>query len=126
MSSTLTPPHICFWAKLGSETWPEVYHPVLCHLVDVAQVCHQLRKTVLRQPLKARMAAVLRLETEAAGQWIAFWAGSHDIGKVSPCFQAKSDAARTRLRTEGHDFNQLDDVPHGSLSAHFLPELLSQ
>ena len=30
-----------FWAKLGHETWPDVYHPVICHLIDVGQVARE-------------------------------------------------------------------------------------
>jgi hypothetical protein len=25
-----------FWAKLGNAIWPEKYHPVVWHLIDVA------------------------------------------------------------------------------------------
>jgi hypothetical protein len=28
--------NLSLWAKLGNKTWPEEYHPVICHLVDVA------------------------------------------------------------------------------------------
>jgi hypothetical protein len=31
-------PLLSFWAKLGNETWPDKYHPVICHLIDVAKV----------------------------------------------------------------------------------------
>ena len=30
-----------FWAKLGGTTWPDKYHPVICHLIDVAAVTMQ-------------------------------------------------------------------------------------
>jgi len=36
-----------FWAKLGQATWPEEYHPVQCHLVDVAAVTRRLELKVL-------------------------------------------------------------------------------
>lgn len=31
--------HPCtFWAKLDRASWPDEYHPVICHLIDVGQV----------------------------------------------------------------------------------------
>jgi hypothetical protein len=27
--------HLALWATLGTETWPEKYHPLLCHFIDV-------------------------------------------------------------------------------------------
>jgi hypothetical protein len=29
---------MCFWGNLGKATWPEQYHPVLCHVIDVAAI----------------------------------------------------------------------------------------
>ena len=49
-----------FWAKLGTETWPERYHPVICHLIDVGQVAHALWERVLRAPLKKWVARQAR------------------------------------------------------------------
>jgi hypothetical protein len=30
------------WAKLGNATWPDEYHPVMCHLIDVAAAASNL------------------------------------------------------------------------------------
>jgi hypothetical protein len=32
---------LAFWAKLGAHTYPDRYHPVLCHLIDVGFVARQ-------------------------------------------------------------------------------------
>jgi CRISPR-associated endonuclease/helicase Cas3 len=119
-------PSLLLWAKLGTKDY-EHRHPVVCHLMDVAAVCLQLWKLVLRDASKRRLANSLALEPDVAGRWLAFWAGAHDIGKVAPCFQAKdrSGAARAALSAEGFDFPAGEDVPHGIISTRILAELLA-
>ncbi len=119
-----TLPHL--WAKLGQD-YPGEFHPVACHLIDVAQVCLRLWNDVLRPSLKARISDALGLAPEAAGRWVAFWAGAHDVGKISPAFQAKNDAARAALTGLGLTFPPLlDDRPHGTVSAGVLRDLLAE
>ena len=116
-----------FWAKLGSSTWPEQYHPVLCHLIDVGQVTRQLWHAVLRPKLRAWVTSRLGLiDQAAAGAWLAFWAAAHDIGKLTPCFQAKgkSDDLIARLRQARFDF-PCGTRPHGDLSTTILADLLA-
>src|SRR4051812_6190637 len=98
--------HLLLWAKLGRDVY-ERRHPVLCHLADVAAVCLALWEHVLREAPKRRLAEAVNLAPPAAGRWLAFWAGAHDVGKVAPCFQAKdhSGAARAALAAEGFDFD---------------------
>jgi hypothetical protein len=82
------------WAKLGhsaARTKPR-YHPLLCHLLDVAVVARELWQSVLSVPARQHVADALGLDVDAAGAWIAFWAGVHDIGKACPAFQHRSDA----------------------------------
>src|SRR5262245_9204281 len=98
---------LLFWAKLGSATWPEKYHPVACHLIDVGQVARRLWADVVRPKVREWVAARLRLADDStAGAWLAFWAATHDIGKPTPCFQSqgKTDNLTTRLKQVGFDF----------------------
>jgi CRISPR-associated endonuclease/helicase Cas3 len=113
------------WAKLGSETWPEKYHPVLCHLIDVGQVARRLwDKGVFRRKMREWITTRLGLPDEsAAGAWLAFWAAAHDIGKVSPDFQAqgKTDELKTRLAAAGFNFEHSGEKKqHGVLSTVVL------
>lgn len=118
-------PLLDLWAKLGTG-YPAEYHPVVCHLLDVAHVTLSLWEQVLPLPLKERMARALRLPPDTAGRWVAFWAGSHDLGKVSPGFQAKSDEAKEALKRLGLQFPvQPKPAPHGTVSAAVLGALLS-
>lgn len=119
-------PHLALWAKLGNHPYPECYHPLLFHLIDVAQVCRQLWQSVLRDSLKKRLANSFGLSVDDCGCWFSFWAGAHDIGKASPCFQCKgnSDGLVELLKSQGYDFNQTGDVPHATISVPVLNEHL--
>jgi CRISPR-associated endonuclease/helicase Cas3 len=79
------------WGKTGDRqadgTWP--VHPLLCHMLDVEAVAQALWHEVLPAAARRGLAEGLRIEEEDAGRWVAFWAGLHDLGKVSPAFQAK-------------------------------------
>src|SRR5262245_35362534 len=44
--------HLAYWAKLGGATWPDEYHPVACHLIDVAVVASRLWKEVFRSQVR--------------------------------------------------------------------------
>src|SRR4051812_17873953 len=101
-------PLLLFWAKLGSAVWPEQYHPVICHLIDVAAVTRTLWTAALRPAVRRWTASHLGLDDAACGSWLAFWAGAHDIGKVSPGFQhrdARTEALRDQLEPPPLRFN---------------------
>ena len=56
------PVSLSFWAKLGNETWPDKYHPVVCHLIDVAAVARSLWEEVFRLPLRRWLAGRFGLD----------------------------------------------------------------
>ncbi len=118
-------PRLWFWAKLGSETWPEKYHPVLCHLIDVGQVARRLWNQALRAKIRTWIGTRLGLADQSTtGAWLAFWAAAHDIGKLTPGFQGqgKTNELRTRL-PEWFGFTG-DTPPHGQVSTKVLADLL--
>jgi CRISPR-associated endonuclease/helicase Cas3 len=115
-----------FWAKLGSATWPEEYHPVVCHLIDVGQVARRLWGDVIRPKVRTWATARLGLANESAvGAWLAFWAATHDIGKLTPCFQSqgKTENLTMRLKRVGFDYPGVTR-PHGDISTKVLAEVL--
>ena len=118
------PLSLCFWAKLGNATWPDQYHPVVCHLIDVGQVARRLWADVCRSKVRRWVTARLGLtDQDAAGAWLAFWAGAHDIGKVSPDFQAqgKTDELKRRLAAAEFNFAHTGGTePHGFVSTTIL------
>jgi CRISPR-associated endonuclease/helicase Cas3 len=118
---------LLFWAKLGDATWPEKYHPVACHLIDVAAVTFHLWDSVFRPQFRTWLARHLGLDELSCPRWLAFWGGAHDIGKVSACFQDRNDRRtnplKRRLQEAGFVFHGWDK-PHGTISSAILADLL--
>ncbi|MEE1756491.1 CRISPR-associated helicase Cas3' [Streptomyces sp. SP18CS02] len=69
-----------------SEGLDEPY-PVVLHLVDTAFVCGAVWDLVLSGTQRRRIAASLGLGLEDARAQVMFWAGLHDLGKITPQFQ---------------------------------------
>lgn len=133
--SHTTPIPWTFWAKWsrGSKTAGS-YHPVLCHLVDVAMVTEALWQRVLPWRWKERFAARLDLDIASAERWVVFWAGLHDLGKVCPGFQLQlhqtnpiaHELVVERLKDHGLPWRQVDWIAHGAVSARALCTILPQ
>lgn len=118
------------WGKTPrkSENGPDTYHPLLCHLIDVAVVAETIWRSVLGPSLRRSVHQTLQTEDEAsAGRWMAFCAGSHDIGKVSPPFASQWRPAREWLSNSGYDFPAFPkNVPHNLVTAACLPALFRE
>lgn len=128
MDSPLT---IWGWAKLGNNRWPDVYHPVLCHLLDVGAVAAALWRQVVRPPLRQRLAGSLGLSEADAGRWLAFWAAAHDIGKLTPGFQFQGSPDQTgrlreRLRRAGFRTDVLGNRHHTQTGTRVLADELAR
>jgi len=113
-------------AKFGRNTnrHPNHFHPLICHMVDVAAVAEALWDAVLPRTTKERLQQALDIEDEAQTRsWIAFLAGLHDLGKACPAFQQKDQFARSRLA--GLPFGQVASDPgHGAVTGEVLCRLL--
>ena len=77
-----------YWGKTGSEWSPLGYHPLACHSLDVAAVCHALlaRDTGLRGVL----ARTMGLPPGQIQAWCTFLVSLHDLGKFAEAFQQLS------------------------------------
>jgi len=89
------------WAKWSRSQSTITYHPLLCHLIDVALVTWTMWREVLPPASRRRFAAALNVDEEAAGYWLACFAGLHDLGKASPAFQFQKEEAKVRLCAAG-------------------------
>jgi CRISPR-associated endonuclease/helicase Cas3 len=120
-----------FWAKLPQkEKEPESFHPLICHMIDVAVVARAMWRAVMSEAARLEFAAVLGVSREDAERWIVFLAALHDLGKASPAFQLREEAAHLRLLYEAMGTPppnlQASDAPHGRVTAGELPELLAR
>ena len=119
----LLPAHLALlWGKLGpKEANPRPYHPLICHMLDVAAVAEVMWREVLAPATRRRLAEALGLPEEEAGKWIAFFAGLHDLGKASPGFALQDREAAARLRACGYEPSPLSfKPPHGVVTASTL------
>ncbi|WP_420162286.1 CRISPR-associated helicase Cas3' [Nocardiopsis sp. CNT-189] len=66
-------------------------HPAACHALDAAAMALVLWEEAVAPGVRATISASLATDEEHAGRLIAFWAGLHDVGKVSPEFQHQID-----------------------------------
>src|SRR5262245_8238118 len=82
------------WGKERGLTYP---YPVICHLLAAAAMFGVLWEVLLHPRLRERIAGELGLDVEQARGVLAFWAGLHDLGKVTPPFQAQVPAAYQAL-----------------------------
>ena len=122
------------WGKLASADASPSYHPLLCHMVDVAMVTREMWHYSLSSGLRRGLSVGLGLEhdQDAAGLWCAFLAGLHDLGKASPAFQLQVEKTRAkvkqRLRDNGltvSSFRTSKYTPHGVITAATLPSILT-
>lgn len=111
------------WAKTSEHN---AYHPLLCHLTDVAEVAHLIWKECLHPACQAILSDALEVKPDVCGRWLAYWAGLHDLGKATPGFQWKWPLAVARLQQAGFSGPRGGDFPHGLLSARILPKILQQ
>lgn len=73
-------------------------YPVVCHLLDTAAVFGVLWRDLLGERMRERMAQALGLTLDESRVVLSFWAGLHDVGKISPPFQAQVPQAYRGVR----------------------------
>lgn len=113
------------WAKKKTEPPCEVRYPLLFHMLDVATVTQGLWENSLHSGARRFFAEQLGLSESESATWISFWAGLHDIGKASPVFQRKSEAAKYQLESTGFVFElHVADIPHGMITSYVFPSLV--
>ncbi|MBA2605330.1 MAG: CRISPR-associated endonuclease Cas3'' [Acidobacteria bacterium] len=133
-----------FWAKTTNdkEKYPNAFHPLICHLIDVAMAAKLLWQKVLPEKTKERLAKVFELENdlklEKAGNLIAFLIGLHDLGKCSPPFalRGRNDNQNNqtfRLLELYQDteyfcdgFKTASEAPHNFVTSVVLPPILEE
>ncbi len=131
-----------FWAKLAERGEAAGYHPLICHMLDVAAVTEAMWDEVLSGAARRDLAIALGFADDpvTARVWVAFLAGLHDLGKCSPSFAFKAAAIELHGWYEALDADchrrlpngpielpvGSKELPHGVITAATLPELLTQ
>ena len=121
---------LLFWAKTSPDkTTTTAYHPLLCHLIDVAAVTQAIWDKVLPTATKRRIAAAFdATDLAKIGDLVAFIAGLHDLGKCSPPFalrgrnESESDLLRLLDKSTGENFATAERL-RGKLQTIKLLEL---
>ncbi|MFI9042036.1 CRISPR-associated endonuclease Cas3'' [Streptomyces sp. NPDC053726] len=75
-------------------------YPVVCHLLDTAAVFQALWDVVLGDRTRERIAECLALTVDESRAVASFWAGLHDLGKITPPFQAQVPEAYASVCTD--------------------------
>ncbi|MFG3370562.1 CRISPR-associated endonuclease Cas3'' [Streptomyces sp. NPDC048156] len=75
-------------------------YPVICHLLDTAAVFGVLWDVLLSDRVRERIAQSLVLTVTEAHSTLSFWAGLHDLGKITPPFQAQVPEAFAAVRSD--------------------------
>ncbi|MBX3279721.1 MAG: CRISPR-associated endonuclease Cas3'', partial [Acidobacteria bacterium] len=118
------------WAKLPRESEnSRAFHPLICHMLDVAVVARIMWREVLSETARRQTAESLQLPVDEAEKWIAYLAALHDLGKASPAFQLRKEARHLFeiYRTLGRPPNvEAKDCPHGGVTAETLPDILTE
>lgn len=114
-------------AKFESKDGGTSYHPLACHMLDVAAVTLALWDECLPESTRVELAVGLGLVEDEARLWVAFLAGLHDLGKASRPFQGKYDPNHAaRLAGSGLDATtNVVDPGHGLVTAAQLPALFA-
>lgn len=110
------------WGKADPAIGPEP-HPVALHMLDVAAVAHELIDGALPQALTDDLLSPCGGMSVTAKE-VAFIVACHDLGKLTPGFQAKVPTLRARIELTGADFPADAETNHAYATAMLGPSLL--
>lgn len=117
------------WAKLPkNEADARTFHPLICHMLDVAVVARAMWRGLLPEAARRRVIESLQLPEPAAEAWITYIAALHDLGKASPAFQLRKEAKHLFKLYESlgkPSTIEAKDCPHGRVTALELPAILT-
>lgn len=123
---SLSPSTLTLWAKSDRGKESGRWHPLICHLLDVAASCLEI---IDLEPYRYRELLAIDLQTtpERAVALTAALIGLHDLGKANAWFQRKSESCLGRVQEAGFDFPPLstDEIPHGIISMALLYDVFT-
>ena len=115
---------------LGKERGLASPYPVICHLLDVAAMTGCVWDSLVGQMAARRVAGRLGVPADAVRGLVMFWAGLHDLGKVSPPFQERIGGLDALVRDGGYSVLPLDELSrgfsHGKATQSILSSLFAE
>ena len=93
----MSQPDLRLWGKMKGLDQP---YPVLWHLTDTAAIGAALWDEYLSVSQRSLITAGLGVPAKQARALVSFWAGLHDIGKITPGFQSQDAGAYAPLRSD--------------------------
>ena len=123
----MTQPHLIWrlWGKVGAQKAGCPWHPLVCHMLDVAAVADALWERVMPAAMRERFRNAFGCDEAASRRMVAFFTALHDLGKASPAFQAKWEERKGALAQAGLRFPLASRNPkHGLVTAWALTDLL--
>ncbi|MEA1947703.1 MAG: CRISPR-associated endonuclease Cas3'' [Thermodesulfobacteriota bacterium] len=102
------------------------YHPAICHMLDTGLVAQALLNYSSHAFLNSFLQHLDCSDNEKIA-WISFIVALHDIGKISPGFQAKRMDLINDLPKESYPFSSdFDETDHGRITFMILPAIFEQ
>lgn len=114
---------LLIWGKSDRDD-PSRYHPLLFHMLDVANVAHILWDRCLSPHLRHQISNEMNLDDASCLHFISFLAGLHDIGKAAPQFQKQHSELAQRLEEAGLHMGRGEPKPHGVITACDVKDVL--
>ncbi|MCB0195947.1 MAG: CRISPR-associated helicase Cas3' [Anaerolineae bacterium] len=117
------------WGKTTKD--PNLFHPALYHMFDVAHVAQQLLSPRASSRWRRVLADALNAEADSLYEWLPYLIALHDIGKISVPFQILNDRQAARLKDEGFDLGQAQkadgqELHHSIVGRILLKETLAE
>jgi CRISPR-associated endonuclease/helicase Cas3 len=98
-------------------------YPVICHLLDVAAMAGCVWDAMVGPAAARRIAGRLGVPADAVRGLVMFWAGLHDLGKISPPFQERIRGLAALTRDGGYSYLPLNEHSR-RLSHHEATQLI--
>ena len=112
------------WGKTTKD--PEMFHPALYHMFDVAHVAEQLLSNRASPRWRQVLAESLNADADTLHEWLPYLIALHDIGKISVPFQVLNDFQSPRLKAEGFDFGKAKKIDGQELHHSIVGRLVLQ
>jgi CRISPR-associated endonuclease/helicase Cas3 len=120
-SEVFEPVDSSLWGKRRGLAGP---YPLICHLLDAAAVMGVLWDLYTAPATRRFIAAGLGVDEEHARCLLMFWAGLHDVGKVTCSFQVQAEDGFAQL--SGYEEVPADRIKHAFAVHAWLGRVLEE